>query len=129
MRNFDLISEASLIDSAKARAEVLLLSMGSSILLYIGCPFEEKRHGGSSDWIVRQFRLNLSITSWTVNKYCRSSSRYYLGQNEEVAHVRDHYTDEGGNHDFCRVVDSDLLRSKAVVQKRCGGIGAPPHDC
>jgi hypothetical protein len=45
----DLISEASLIDSAKACAEVLLLSMGNSILLYIGCPYEEK--------ILQQFRL------------------------------------------------------------------------
>jgi hypothetical protein len=74
MRNLDFISEASLIDSAKARADVLLLSMGSSILLYIGCPYEEKRHGGSSDWIVRQFRLNLSITSWTVNEHSPSSA-------------------------------------------------------
>jgi hypothetical protein len=69
MRSLDFISEVSLIDSAKARADVLLLSMGSSILLYIGCPYEEKRFCGSTDWIVRQFRLNLSITSWTVNEH------------------------------------------------------------
>jgi hypothetical protein len=74
MRNFDLISVASLIDSAKACADVLLLSMGSSILLYIGCPYEEKRHGSSSDWIVRQFRLNLSIAGWAVNEHSSSSA-------------------------------------------------------
>jgi hypothetical protein len=74
MRNFDFISEASLIDSAKACADVLLLSIGSSILLYIGYPFEEKRHGGSSNWIVRQFRLNLSISGWTVNEHSSNSA-------------------------------------------------------